>query len=56
MQNPIVSVCGEVAAIADYNGRTIYIQSKEKQLGTVTTNLPIRSINVAANGVVAVVL
>ena len=25
MQNPIVSVCGEVAAIADYNGRTIYI-------------------------------
>ena len=56
MQNPIVSICMDVAAIADYNGRTIYIQSKEKQLGTVTTSLPIRSINVAENGVVAVVL
>lgn len=56
MQNPIVSICMDVAAIADYNGRTIYIQSKEKQLGTVITSLPIRSINVAENGVVAVVL
>ncbi len=56
MQNPIVSVCGGVAAIADYNGRTIYTQSVEKQLGTITTNLPIRNICVAANGVVAVVV
>lgn len=56
MQSPIVAVCGNVAAIGDYNGRTIYIQNSEKQLGTVSTNLPIRNLSVAANGVVAAVL
>lgn len=56
MQSPIVAVCGNVVAIGDYNGRTIYIQNSEKQLGTVSTNLPIRNLSVAANGVVAAVL
>lgn len=56
MQSPMISICGSVAAIGDYNGRTIYIQSTEKQLGTISTNLPIRSLCVAANGVVAAVL
>lgn len=56
MQSPIVAVCGNVAAIGDYNGRTIYVQNSEKQLGTISTNLPIRNLCVAANGVVAAVL
>lgn len=56
MQSPIVAVCGDVAAIGDYNGRTIYIQNSQKQLGTVSTNRPIRNLCVAANGVVAAVL
>lgn len=56
MQSPIVAVCGDVAAIGDYNGRTIYIQSSQKQLGTISTNRPIRNLCVAANGVVAAVL
>jgi len=56
MQNPMVTICGDVAAIGDYNGRTIYVQSNEKQLGVISTNLPIRDISVAANGVVAAVL
>lgn len=56
MQSPIVSVCGDVVAIGDYNGRTIYVQSAEKHLGTITTNLPIRNLCVAQNGVVAAVL
>lgn len=56
MQSPIVRVCDDVAAIADYNGGVIYILNAEKQLGTVTTNLPIRNLSVAANGVVAAVL
>lgn len=56
MQSPIVSVCGSVAAISDYNGRTIYIQGEDKQLGVISTNLPIRNLSVAANGVVAAVL
>ncbi|MGN1180915.1 MAG: DUF5711 family protein [Suilimivivens sp.] len=56
MQKPMVSVCNDVAAIGDYNGRTIYVVSSAKQLGTVNTNLPIRDICVSQNGVVAAVL
>lgn len=56
MQSPIVAVCGNVTAIGDYNGRNIYIYNIEKQLGTITTALPIRNLCVAANGVVAAIL
>ena len=56
MQNPIVTVCGSVAAVGDYNGRNIYLLSSEKQLGSITTNLPLRDLAVAENGVVAAVL
>jgi hypothetical protein len=56
MQNPIVAVCNQVAAIGDYNGRTIYVVSNTKQMGTINTNLPIREICVSQNGVVAAVL
>ncbi len=37
MQSPIVSICGGVTAIGDYNGRNIYIYNEEKQLGIITT-------------------
>lgn len=56
MQSPMLSVCGDIAALADYNGRTIYVCSSTGELGTVKTNLPIRKICVAGNGVVAAVL
>ena len=56
MQEPMLSVCNNVAAIGDYNGRTVYVVSSTGQLGTVNTNLPIRKICVAHNGVVAAVL
>lgn len=56
MQNPMVDINGSVAAIGDYNGRTIFIMDTNGKLGEVTTNLPIRSFRVASNGVVAVVL
>lgn len=56
MQNPIVSVCEDVAALGDYNGRTIYVVNSTGQMGTVKTNLPIRDICVSKNGVVAAVL
>lgn len=56
MQSPIVTICDDVVAIGDYNGRTIYVQNQEKQLGVISTNLPIRDISVAANGVVAAIL
>ena len=45
-----------VVAIASYNGREIYVQNTEKQLGTITTNMPIRDIAVSATGNVTAVL
>lgn len=56
MQEPMLSVNNNVAAIGDYNGRTVYVVSSTGQLGTVNTNLPIRKICVSQNGVVAAVL
>ena len=56
MQTPIVAVCNNVAAIGDYNGRTIYVVNSTGQLGTINTNLPIREICVSESGVVAAVL
>lgn len=52
MQNPMIATCQDVLAIADYNGRNIYIMNGEKKLGEISTNMPIRNICVAANGVV----
>ena len=56
MQNPIVAICENAVAIGDYNGRQIYIMNTEKCLSTISTNLPIRDLSVATNGVVAAVL
>ncbi len=56
MQAPMVSVCGRVAAIGDYNGRAIYVMDKAGLKGTVNTNLPIRRFCVSENCVVAAVL
>ena len=56
MQSPMVAVCGDVAAIGDYNGRIIYVVSSTGQMGTVKTNLPLRDIEVSQSGVVAAVL
>ena len=55
MQNPIISTCQDVLAIADYNGRKVYVMNGEKKLGEISTNLPIRNICVASNGVVMTV-
>lgn len=56
MQTPIVSICGQVVAIGDYNGRAIYVMDKNGTKGTVNTNLPLRSFCVSENCVVAAVL
>lgn len=56
MQTPLFSICGSVAAIGDYNGRSIYVMDKNGEKGTVNTNLPIRDFCVSANCVVAAVL
>ncbi|MDE6744847.1 MAG: hypothetical protein K2J95_13290 [Lachnospiraceae bacterium] len=56
MQSPMIEINGDYVAVADYAGRTIYIFNSTGELGTIQTNLPIRDIEVAGNGVVAAVL
>ena len=56
MQNPMASVCGEMAAFADYGGSRIYLQKASGETGVVNTDMPIRKITVSSNGYVAAVL
>lgn len=56
MQNPMIDVCQNVAAIGDYNGRSIYVMNTNGLMGQITTNKPLRDFCVSANGVVAAVL
>lgn len=56
MQSPILAVNGTATAIGDYNGRSVYVMTKDGEKGIVNTNLPIRKISVSENCVVAAVL
>ena len=56
MQDPQISKAGDVLAIGDYNGSTIYLQNSKEILGTVNTNMPIRTLSVSESGEVAAVL
>ena len=56
MDQPIISISGKVAAIAEYGGRTIYVMNTKKQLCTITTSLPIHKISASDSGEVAAVL
>lgn len=56
IQDVKLATCGNVAAIGSYNGREIYVQNTDKQLGTITTTMPIRNITVAETGRVTAVL
>lgn len=56
MQTPMISICNQMAAIGDYNGRSIYVMERGGEKGTVNTNLPIRDFSVSASGVVAAIL
>lgn len=47
---------GSVVAIGNYNGRDIYVQSAQEQLGKFTTTMPIRNLTVSATGRVSAVL
>ena len=56
MDQPIVSMSGDVAAIADYGGTTIYVMSTKKQLYVVNTSIPVHKVGVSENGAVAAIL
>lgn len=56
MQNPIVEVNENAVAVGDYGGHIIYVMNEKGKVGEIDTNLPIRDLCVAKNGVVAAVL
>ena len=56
IQDVQLALCRDVVAIGSYNGREIYVQNAEKQLGTITTTMPIRNLTVAETGRVTAVL
>lgn len=51
-----LAMCGDTVAIAEYNGRDIYVQNGEKQLSKITTTMPIRNVTVSGEGYVTAVL
>ncbi len=56
IQDVIMDINENVVAIGSYNGREIYVADNKSLLGTITTNMPIKSIAVASNGNVSCVL
>lgn len=54
MQNPRAEVCGEYAALADYNGTSLYIMNLSGKQAEITTSMPIHDFSISANGYVAV--
>ena len=56
MRNPMVVVSGDYAAIADREGRSIFIFDLKGCQGKVQTILPVTNVTVASQGVVAVLL
>ena len=56
MQSPMVEKKGDWVAVGDYNGHKIYNIGPNGSVQEIDTNLPLRQLTVAANGVVAAVL
>lgn len=56
IQDIRVKTCQDVVAIGNYNGKEIYVQNTQKQLGTIQTTMPIRNLTVSAKGDVTAVL
>lgn len=56
IQDIKIAACQDVVAIGNYNGRSIYLGNTEKQLGEITTTMPIRDLTVSATGYVTAVL
>lgn len=56
MQSPMLVLSGKAGAVADKNGSQIYIFDQQKQMGQITTLLPIKNISVSDQGIVAVLM
>lgn len=56
IQDVRLAVSGDMVAIGDYNGRSIYVADSEKLLGEITTAMPLRDLTVCEAGYVTAVL
>lgn len=56
IQDVQLEVCGNVAAIGNYNGRNIYIADSSALKDEINTAMPLRDLAVAADGTVTAVL
>ena len=56
IQDVRLAVNGNTVAMGDYNGREIYVANTEKQLGEISTTMPIRDLAVSETGTVTAVL
>ena len=56
MQNPMIDICGDYAAIGDYKGTRIYVFNGTGLQGEIDTTLPVQTFCVSGNGNVATVL
>ena len=56
MQNPIVDICENYAAVADKKGKIVYIMDTTGPLTEIQTTKPIRQLHVANQGMVAVLM
>lgn len=56
MQDPILALGRKAGAVADKNGNQIYVFDSKEQKGTIKTLLPIKSISVSDQGIVAALL
>lgn len=56
MQSPMVDFCENYAAIADKKGDRIYIMDLSGSCGEIETSMPIQRIEVASQGMVAVLM
>ncbi|MCM1561234.1 MAG: DUF5711 family protein [Butyrivibrio sp.] len=55
-QDVRLAMCGSTVAIAEYNGRNIYVQNGEKQVSKISTTMPVRDVSVSSEGYVTAVL
>lgn len=55
MKNPIIDVCDEYVAIAEHHSNKVYIFAGDGLKGEVETSYPIISLDVASQGVVALI-
>lgn len=56
IQDVKLAVSGDTVAIGDYNGRNIYVQNSQQQLGAITITMPLRDLTVSDDGRVTVVM